>query len=115
MKQRIHYEGRRFRSVQNSEIGEVDAETFFEYHQEGSYVWATYKGGLISCGQLIARVDDEGALDMRYQHITTDGTLKTGICESKPEILPDGRLRLYERWRWTCGGYEQGESIVEEC
>jgi hypothetical protein len=38
----------------------------------------------------------------------------TGICRSTPEILPDGRIRLHEKWQWTSGDRSSGESIVEE-
>ncbi len=32
----------------------------------------------------------------------------------RPEILPDGRLRLHEHWEWTNGAQGRGESIIEE-
>jgi hypothetical protein len=35
-------------------------------------------------------------------------------CVSKPEALADGRVRLYERWRWTSWDQSEGECIVEE-
>jgi hypothetical protein len=111
---RIDYEGRRFRSVSNSPTGEVGAETLFEYHQRGEVVWATYEGGAIRFGTLIARVEADGALDMRYQHVNDRGELMTGVCRSTPEILPDGRVRLHERWQWTSGDRSSGESVVEE-
>jgi hypothetical protein len=111
---RIDYDGRRFRSLSNSESGEVDAETRFEYHQEGDVVWATYRGGAVTFGTLVATADAEGNLDMRYQHVNTLGAIKTGICRSTPELLPDGRLRLHESWQWTCGEGERGRSVVEE-
>jgi hypothetical protein len=38
----------------------------------------------------------------------------TGRCVSTPEILNDGRLRLHEKWHWTCSDFSEGESIVEE-
>jgi hypothetical protein len=38
----------------------------------------------------------------------------TGTCISTPEILPDGRLRLHESWRWTSGDGSSGESAIEE-
>lgn len=110
----IDYDGRRFRSLSNSETGEVDAETVFEYHQRGDIVWATYEGGAIRFGTLIARVDAAGALDMRYHHVNAAGELMTGRCRSIPEVLPDGRLRLHERWQWTSGDGSSGESVVEE-
>ena len=113
MKQ-INYHHRRFRSVSNTDNGEVSGDTIFDYQQEGNMVWATYQGGAIRYGTLIATVDAEGALDMRYQHLNTAGELMTGVCHSRPEILPDGRIRLHERWRWTSGDGSEGESAVEE-
>lgn len=56
----------------------------------------------------------DGRLDMRYQQVSTVGTIKTGRCVSVPEVLPDGRLRLRESWRWTEGGDGSGESTIEE-
>ena len=111
---KINYEGRVFKSVANSETGEVSSATRFHYHQKGSLVWADYAGGEIVFGQLIATVDEAGALDMRYQHVNRRGELMTGKCVSTPETLGDGRLRLHERWQWTSGDFSAGESVVEE-
>lgn len=110
----INYNDRRFRSVSNSESGEVSAETVFHYHQNGSVVTADYSGGKIVQGNLIAIVDEDGSLDMRYQHINSDGELMTGICTSTPEIMSDGRIRLHEKWQWTCCNGDSGESVIEE-
>ena len=111
----INYDGRVFRSVANSPHGDVDADTTFHYHQQRDVVWATYAGGWVRFGTLIAKVDDDDdSLDMRYQHVGADGAFKSGRCRSRPELLPDGRLRLYERWRWTDGAEGEGESVVEE-
>ena len=60
------YDGRRFRSISNTDNGEVDASTLFHYRQEGDIVSATYAGGSIRFGMLLATVADDGALDMRY-------------------------------------------------
>lgn len=110
----IDYDGRRFRSVSNSPTGEVGAETVFTYHQKGDVVWATYEGGAIRFGTLIAKVDGNGVLDMRYHHVNAAGELMTGVCRSTPERLPDGRIRLHEQWRWTSGDGSTGESVIEE-
>jgi hypothetical protein len=109
-----NYHGRRFRSVANSPDGDVDGQTVFEYTQEGTIVSAVYRGGSVVFGMLLATMSDDGALDMRYQHVNRDGALMTGVCNSRLEILPDGRYRLYESWRWTCRDGARGESIVEE-
>ena len=110
----INYEGRRFRSVENSETGEVGPETVFDYSQDGDVVGATYEGGAVQKGNLVATVDPEGKLDVRYGHVNASGELMTGECRSTPEVLPDGRIRLHEEWRWTSGDRSSGRSVVEE-
>ena len=110
----INYDGRRFVSVENSETGEVGAGTVFQYRQRGPVVWATYEGGQVLFGTLVANADAAGKLDMRYSHVNARGELMTGRCRSIPEVLPDGRLRLHESWQWTCGDFASGQSIVEE-
>ena len=110
----INYHDRLLVSVSNSASGEVGADTVFHYRQRGAVVWATYEGGQIQFGTLVATVRDDGALDMRYQHVNRDGGLMTGRCRSTPELLPDGRLRLHESWQWTSGDGSRGESIIEE-
>ena len=108
------YDNKTFRSVTNTRNGEVSSETTFHYHQKGRIVWADYAGGAIAKGFLIATMQDDDSLDMRYQHVNTQGELMTGRCHSIPEQLPDGRLRLRERWQWTSGDNSSGESVVEE-
>jgi hypothetical protein len=110
----INYDNRNFRSISNSETGEVGSETIFRYHQEGKVVWAEYSGGEIVRGMLIAKMLPDDSLDMRYQHINRKGDLMTGFCKSIPEILLDGRIRLYEEWQWTCGDQSSGSSVIEE-
>ena len=110
----IDYDGRRFTSIANSASGDVGSGTLFHYRQRGDIVWATYEGGGVALGTLIARVLEDGALDMRYQHVTADGVMKTGRCLSRPEALADGRIRLHETWQWTEGGAGDGASVVEE-
>ena len=51
---------------------------------------------------------------MRYHHVNTKGELMTGICESTPEVLSNGKIRLHEEWKWTSGDCSYGKSIVEE-
>lgn len=110
----INYDKRRFSSVKTSETGEVSSETIFYYHQKDDLVWAEYSGGAVRFGNLIAKVLPDFSLEMRYQHLNAAGELMTGKCFSKPELLPDGRLRLYEKWQWTNGALSAGESVVEE-
>ena len=110
----LDYDGRRFRSVENSETGEVGPETVFSYRQSGDVVSAAYEGGDVRFGTLVATVDSEGNLDARYGHVNASGRLMTGECRTTPEALPDGRLRLHEEWRWTSGDRSSGTSVAEE-
>ncbi len=108
------YDNRTFRTIENTPNGEVSGETLFFYRQSGDLVWATYQGGRVRFGTLVAKVLAGGSLDLRYQHVSVTGELKTGECRSTPEVLADGRLRLHESWRWTSGDLSSGTSIVEE-
>jgi uncharacterized beta-barrel protein YwiB (DUF1934 family) len=110
----LNYDNKTFASVENSETGEVNTETIFYYHQKDDFVWAEYSGGAIRFGNLIAKVTENDCLEMRYQHLNTKGELMTGKCFSTPEMLPDGRIRLFEQWQWTSGDLSSGTSIVEE-
>lgn len=110
----VSYDGRLFRPVSNTASGEVDGDTVFHYRQSGDVVWATYEGGDVRVGTLVARVDPSGGLDMRYAHVNRRGDLMTGVCASTPEVLGDGRLRLHEQWRWTSGDGSEGTSVLDE-
>ncbi|MEJ7848783.1 MAG: hypothetical protein WKF92_11915 [Pyrinomonadaceae bacterium] len=111
---KVNYDTKNFGSVKNSQSGDVGSETIFSYHQNDDLVWAEYEGGNVIFGMLIAKCNNDGVLDMRYQHLNTKGDLMTGVCISTPEILPDDRIRLHEKWQWTSGDNSSGASIIEE-
>lgn len=115
----MNYNGKTFRATSNTENGETSAETVFHYQQTGTLLTATYIGGRIVAGHLLGLVDADGNLDFRYHQLNTDGQLKTGTCQSTPEVLPNGKLRLHETWQWTSGNESSavprfGTSVVEE-
>ncbi|MBL7939593.1 MAG: n-acetylglutamate synthase [Flavobacteriales bacterium] len=110
----IDYNDRRFVPRSNSANGVVSPEVVFHYKQTGNIVTCSYAGGRILSGQLIALVNGEGRLDMRYHQVNDRGELMSGVCRSTPEVLPDGRVRMYEEWRWTSGDGSSGNSVLEE-
>jgi len=110
----IDYEGRVFVSIANTENGDVGDETIFHYHQNGDLVWADYAGGSVRKGHLLGTVGAAGALAFTYHHVRTDGRQMTGECQSTLTVLADGRYRLDEDWRWTCGDGGRGRSTIEE-
>ena len=110
----MNYNNKYFKPVQTSKNGETTDETIFHYKQSGSTITANYQGGTILKGHLIGIVNSEGHISMRYHHVNTKGELMTGICESTPEVLSNGKIRLHEEWKWTSGDCSHGKSIVEE-
>lgn len=110
----MNYHNKSFRAIQNTTNGETSEDTIFQYVQEGNILTSHYSGGKILKGHLIGKVDENGIIDMRYHQINTEGELMTGVCTSTPEILPNGKIRLHEKWQWTSGDQTRGESIIEE-
>ena len=102
---------RYFTAIENSESGEVSDKTVFCYHQKDNVIWAEYSGGSVIKGFLVGKMDENNRLHFSYQHMNTDGELRTGSCESEPQIL-NAKLRFNEKWQWTNG--ESGTSIIEE-
>lgn len=99
------YAGRRFAPTGPS--GAVG-----HYHQDGDLVWAEFAGPAVRTGRLVGSLRPDGVLDAAYCLVATDGETVAGTCESTPELLADGRLRLTERWRRMDG--TSGVSVIEE-
>ncbi|AUC77056.1 n-acetylglutamate synthase [Olleya sp. Bg11-27] len=110
----MNYHNKNFKPVTNSDNAETSAETIFKYKQNGAILTAKYSGGQIIEGHLIGIVDQKGCIDMRYHQINKKGELMTGVCQSKPEIMANGKIRLHENWTWTSGDQSNGSSILEE-
>jgi len=110
----MNYNNKKFCPVSNTENGETSSETIFEYKQEGTILTSAYSGGKIIKGHLIGLVDAHGNIDMRYHQVNNEGKLMTGICNSTPEIMESGKIRLHEKWQWTAGDNSKGNSILEE-
>jgi hypothetical protein len=110
----INYHNKEFVPIANSINGEVDGATVFKYQQTGNVLTCTYAGNKIVIGHLIALVQEDGSLDMRYHQLNVKGELMTGTCVSTPEILQNNKIRLHEKWKWTSGDFSEGTSILEE-
>jgi len=110
----MNYNNKRFRPVSTSSNGEVSESMVFHYRQSGNVLTCEYSGENIFAGHLIGIVDPDGNIDMRYHQVNAQGQLMTGVCHSRPEVLPNGKIRLHESWRWTSGDGSMGQSILEE-
>ncbi len=107
-------DGKIFRSISNSNNGEVSAETHFYYHQHGNVISADYSGGEIVAGHLLGLMNENGCLEFLYQHINKENKRMAGECRSTPHKLQDGRLKFTEEWRWLTGDCSSGSSEIEE-
>ena len=110
----INYNNRKFIAESNSENGEVDSTTVFNYYQNGKTVWATYEGGSIAKGHLIGTVSLNGTLTFNYHHININNEYKSGICHSTPYVQANGKIKLSEKWQWTNGDCSFGTSELTE-
>ena len=110
----INYNNKSFRIVSNTENGETSHETIFHYKQRDNILTAEYAGGKIKQGHLIGIVNEKGCIEMRYHQVNDKNELMTGICNSRPEILSNGKIRLHETWQWTSGDKSCGTSVADE-
>lgn len=104
-----YYEGRIFQAVGFEGAG---APPTGRYSQDGDLVWAEFSGAHLRTGRLVGRLASDGRIDAAYCQVMADGEVVAGRCESTPLMLPDGRLRLTERWHRTDG--TSGVSVIEE-
>ena len=110
----MNYHDKKFKVISNSDNGDVSTEMIFHYQQVGDVLSCKYEGVDIKDGHLIGTVDEDGSINMRYRQLNGRGEEVSGVCLSKPEIMPNGKIRLHESWRWTSGDQSTGESILEE-
>lgn len=110
----INYNNKKFKLLSNTANGETSSATIFHYKQNQNILTSYYAGGEIIQGHLLGVVAANGEIEMRYHHLNTKNEFKTGICHSKPELMPNGKLRLHEDWQWTTGDKSSGSSLLEE-
>jgi len=95
----INLNGKTLLLLKNSEKGEVDSETKFEYKQEGNLVTADYYGGTIKYGKIIGYlVNDE--LEMVYQCLTQTNKLRSGKGLAQLKMDKEGKIKMIVNWKW---------------
>jgi hypothetical protein len=106
------YGGRVFALRANSANGEAAPGTLFQYQQRDRNVWATYRGGRVREGTLVALAGDGDSLEIRYHQENVEGRFRAGRCRALPERLGDGRLLLREAWEWLDGDRSSGAAVI---
>ena len=103
---RFDYDGRTFVSPGDALTG--------HWHQHGDLVWGEITGGAVRHGALAGTCDADGVVRFAYHEVLVDGSVVVGECVSRPERLPDGRIRLREEWTRHGPRRDSGVSVVEE-
>jgi hypothetical protein len=102
----IDYDGRRFRASRHGPVA--------RYRQSGDLLWAEFDGGEVRRGSLTGLRHPDDSIEFTYTMVLTDGAVLAGHCHSTPEVLPDGRIRLHERWERYGRHSATGTSQLEE-
>jgi hypothetical protein len=106
---KFDFNNKRFALIQNSESGQVNSDTVFEYKQQDNLVTADYYGGTVKYGKIIADLK-ENELNMLYQCLTIDNQLKAGKAIAKISMTDEGKIKLNLNWEWLTNGNENGIS-----
>ncbi|MBS7252491.1 hypothetical protein [Flavobacterium branchiicola] len=103
------FNNKRFALIQNTDNGQVNTETIFNYKQEENLVTADYFGGTVKYGKIIAELKDD-QLNMLYQCLTTDNQLKAGKAVAQITLTENSKIKLALNWQWLTNGNEKGQS-----
>ncbi|GAA3346926.1 hypothetical protein GCM10020358_59810 [Amorphoplanes nipponensis] len=102
----FNYDGKTFVSPGDALTG--------HYRQHGNLVWGEITGGAVRRGALAGICDPDGVIRFAYHEVLADGSVVVGECVSRPERLPDGRIRLREEWVRHGPHRDSGISVIEE-
>ncbi len=103
-----------FMSLANTANGDVNGATRFYYQQRGKIITARYEGGLVQIGSIIGQMLTEDSFEICYQHLTVNGELRTGMCQTRIELLDNDVIKLIEEWQWLNGDLSTGHSELIE-
>lgn len=106
---KFDFNNKRFALIQNSDNGQVNTETIFNYKQDDNLVTADYFGGTIKYGKIIAALKGD-ELNMLYQCLTTDNQLKAGKALAQIMHTENGKIKLSLDWEWLTNGNDKGKS-----
>ena len=106
---KIDFHNKSFSLIENSEKGTVNKDTIFEFQQAGDLVTATYYGGPVKMGKIIALLKND-TLDMRYHCVTSENDLKAGKAIAKIAQTDLGKIKLTLHWEWLDSTNEKGIS-----
>lgn len=112
MEKQISLDGIKMCVISTGEGGEVNADTLFEFSQDGSVVSARYAGGKVRLGYLVGTIVAE-ELCFRYAQVDNTGRLDGGYSTCEIGRTAEGRLQLAEHFTWN-SREGSGTNLYEE-
>lgn len=100
---------KRFHPLSNSQHGTVNSHTIFDYTEYNGIVRATYQGGTILSGHILAQWQDDSCLKMLYHCLTIDQELKAGQATAQLSRTEDGLVCMDLEWEWL--GESEGKGV----
>lgn len=91
---------KRFHPLSNSQLGTVNSNTIFDYTEYNGIVRATYHGGTILSGHILAQWQGDSCLKMLYHCLTIDQELKAGQATARLSRTKDGLIHMDLEWEW---------------
>jgi hypothetical protein len=110
---RVDINDKRFTAAENPH-GVSGAETIFHYWLDGSLVTGEYSGGRIRAGRLVGRVTSPDTIELLFQCVTTEDTLRAGRSSGHVARNGAGRATLSFEWEWLTGDRSGGTSKYVE-
>lgn len=109
----VNFNNKIFYLQSNSVNGTSNSNTIFHYKQEANLVTATFSGGNVIYGSIVA-LHNDSILEMAYQMLTVTKELKSGKAVAQISVTEDNKIQLTLDWVWLIEGNVRGESIYKE-
>ena len=108
----ISLDGVKMHVVSTAEKGEVNADTLFNFTQNGLIISASYAGGKVQLGYLVGTLSDE-ELNFRYAQVDNSGRLDSGHSTCEVGQTVGGKIQLIEHFKWD-SREGSGTNVYEE-
>jgi hypothetical protein len=108
----MNLDGRLMYVSSTAQQGVVGSDTRISFAQRGSRVLGRYRGGSVDRGCLVGTVTGATFL-FRYVQLEASGELHAGRSACELRRLEDGRIRVFEHFRWSTRDGE-GTNVFDE-